>query len=468
MDLARGAAGGGGGLMSDDRSGGGGGRLDFSSNGQASAGEQSSEKYRAPDGRMVEIRNVWADNLEAEMAIIRELVEDYPYVAMDTEFPGVVARPVGDFNQPDYQYQTLRCNVDMLKMIQLGLSFANEKGELPESGCCTWQFNFAFNLSEDMYAHDSIQLLKNSGIDFQGHQRRGIDLQDFGELLMTSGLVLLPNVTWLSFHSGYDFGYLIKLLTSTPLPAQESEFFELLQLYFPKLYDIKYLVSSQDGFHGGLNKLADDLKVERIGPMHQAGSDSLLTEQVFLKVADVYFNGVANLDRGKSEGKFSGQLYGYGGNQTGVYRPGNKQHNNGGGAAGTLATATAAAAAAAAAAATTAADAATDSTTDASNNSSGTTTAAAASSAAAATAGTATASAVASAVVAASTATATAAAATNVVNSTAAAAAMANPPISGDPNPAEDDSATGAPSGEGGDAGEGKGGGAGSSSPAGS
>lgn len=31
-------------------------------------------------------------------------------------------------------------------MIQLGLSFANEKGELPENGCCTWQFNFAFNL----------------------------------------------------------------------------------------------------------------------------------------------------------------------------------------------------------------------------------------------------------------------------------------------------------------------------------
>lgn len=42
---------------------------------------------------------------------------------------------------------------------------------------------------------------------------------------------------------------------------QESDFFDLLQLYFPKLYDIKYLVSTQDGFHGGLNKLADDLKV---------------------------------------------------------------------------------------------------------------------------------------------------------------------------------------------------------------
>lgn len=44
------------------------------------------------------------------------------------------------------------------------------------------------------------------------------------------------------------------------------------------------------------------------------------TLQVFLKVADVFFNGVENLDKGKSKGKFSGQLYGYGGNQTGVYR----------------------------------------------------------------------------------------------------------------------------------------------------
>lgn len=44
---------------------------------------------------------------------------------------------------------------------------------------------------------------------------------------------------------------------------QESDFFDMLQLYFPKLYDIKLLVSTQDGFHGGLNKLAEDLKVTR-------------------------------------------------------------------------------------------------------------------------------------------------------------------------------------------------------------
>lgn len=58
------------------------------------------------------------------------------------------------------------------------------------------------------------------------------------------------------------------------------------------------------------------------GRHHTVNTTPHGTNQVFLKVADVYFNGVANLDRGKSEGKFSGQLYGYGGNQTGVYRCG--------------------------------------------------------------------------------------------------------------------------------------------------
>lgn len=59
---------------------------------------------------------------------------------------GVVARPIGEFRSTaDYQYQLLRCNVDLLKIIQLGLTFMDEDGNTaPEFS--TWQFNFKFSL----------------------------------------------------------------------------------------------------------------------------------------------------------------------------------------------------------------------------------------------------------------------------------------------------------------------------------
>ena len=79
------------------------------------------------------IREVWNHNLEDELKQICHIVNEYPWVAMDTEFPGVVARPIGDFkSSADYQYQLLRCNVDLLKIIQLGLTFFNKDGEMPQ------------------------------------------------------------------------------------------------------------------------------------------------------------------------------------------------------------------------------------------------------------------------------------------------------------------------------------------------
>lgn len=263
-----------------------------------------------PDGSILRVREVWEDNLDDEMKLIREIVDDYPFLAMDTEFPGVVARPLGNFrNAGEYHYQTLRLNVDMLKLIQLGLTFSDAHGNLPRinNELCVWQFNFReFCLAEDMYAGDSIELLKQSGIDFAQNEARGIDVRRFGEQLTVSGVVLNEDVRWITFHSGYDFGYLLKVLTAAPLPEQEADFFELLKLFFPTLYDIKYLMKFCNGMHGGLNKLAETLNVERIGPQHQAGSDSLVTCATFLKLADTSFNGLGSMDA------HLGVLYGLG------------------------------------------------------------------------------------------------------------------------------------------------------------
>ncbi|XP_074603900.1 CCR4-NOT transcription complex subunit Pop2 [Brevipalpus obovatus] len=258
------------------------------------------------DNEACGIRDVWAKNLYDEFKSIRQLVSKYPFIAMDTEFPGVVARPIGEFrSSSDYQFQLLRCNVDILKIIQLGLSFLDENGKTPP-GHTTWQFNFKFNLAEDMFAQDSIELLQNSGIQFRKHEEDGIDPLEFAELLITSGIVLNEDVKWLSFHSGYDFGYLMKICTDQNLPTEESEFFELLRIYFPCIYDVKYLMKSCKNLKGGLQEVADQLGLERIGPQHQAGSDSLLTGAAFFKMREMFFED--NID----DAKYCGQLYGLG------------------------------------------------------------------------------------------------------------------------------------------------------------
>lgn len=263
----------------------------------------------------LEIRNVWAENVEEEMRYIRELIEKYPYVAMDTEFPGVIAKPVTETYTTDYHYKSLKVNVDLLKIIQLGLSFADENGNLCEE-CPCWQFNFSFDLDGDMFAQDSIDLLTNSGISFQDHATHGIDPQLFGELLMVSGLVLDDRVKWVTYHAGYDFAYLLKILTTQELPADEKGFFELLKIYFPTVYDVKYMTSLCDGhqFMGGLQRLADDLGCQRLGAEHQAGSDSLLTMSAYFALIKAKFSkgDGAPVD----DSRFANELFGYGNNHT--------------------------------------------------------------------------------------------------------------------------------------------------------
>lgn len=122
--------------------------------------------------------------------------------------------------------------------------------------------------------------------------------------------------------SGYDFGYFLKLLTNEPLPMNEDAFFELLQIWFPNLYDIKLMVKATNVLKGGLQDIANDLgvrvqdivvllfqyhaQVPRVGLSHQAGSDSLLTASAFFKMREDYFNNTID------DKEYSGKLFGLG------------------------------------------------------------------------------------------------------------------------------------------------------------
>ncbi len=124
-----------------------------------------------------------------------------------------------------------------------------------------------------------MNLLKRSGFDFNAHRTRGIPHRIFAEHFITSGLCLNPQINWITFHGSVDFGYLLKsLLGGFNLPVDEKSFFEAMRAYFINFYDVKEI--RRDFVHlnqGGLAKLAKDLDVERIGTVHQAGSDSLIT-----------------------------------------------------------------------------------------------------------------------------------------------------------------------------------------------
>lgn len=261
------------------------------------------------------IKNVWSHNLEEEIKKISSLAAVYNVVAMDTEFPGIVFHV--DEEREDLPYQTVRVNVNHLKMIQLGITLGNDHGEYP-TPTSTWQFNFKFNLDEDYYSQDSIDLLKGSGIEFDLHRDFGIDPRVFAEHFIVSGLVLTDEVKWVSFHSAYDFGYLLRAITGEMLSESEEEFLDKLKQFFPEYYDIKLMVSPEERMKGGLNKLADVLNVTRVGQAHQAGSDALVTLETFNRVKEeLYPTGIPPEQVSVLFGLGAGRQAGFGS----VYRP---------------------------------------------------------------------------------------------------------------------------------------------------
>ncbi|VDO03591.1 unnamed protein product [Rodentolepis nana] len=238
------------------------------------------------------VYEVWNSNFAEGVLLLRKLTKNAKFVAVDTEFPGIVAKVHGEFmDSIDQAYHNIKANTEIMRPIQLGFSFFDDGGVGLESPS-TIQFNLNWNVDNDTHATESINLLQASGIDFYKLKRDGIDHDEFAEAMIGVGLACNPDVTWIGFHSAYDFAYLMKVCTGwDQMPFDWKEFNKLLQLFFPRVVDLKTLLAHHGIFKGGLQEVADNLKVRRCGSKHQAGSDSMLTGETFFRFLEKHSRG---------------------------------------------------------------------------------------------------------------------------------------------------------------------------------
>ncbi|XP_064992445.1 probable CCR4-associated factor 1 homolog 11 [Musa acuminata AAA Group] len=193
--------------------------------------------------------NVGKANLVEHLELILSLRGSYPIVAIDTEFPGFIRDTPRDATEEE-RYNDVKHNVDNMHLIQLGVALFDEGGNTPWPGCC-WQFNFSdFDPDVDASSPDSIELLAQSGHDFQQNRRHGIDARRCAYLVCVKLFCQPYSSKYVTFHGLYDVAFVIKMITRAPLPNTLNEFSDLVRTIFGQIYDIKYI----SRFCGGLRQ----------------------------------------------------------------------------------------------------------------------------------------------------------------------------------------------------------------------
>mmetsp|Transcript_61020 Transcript_61020/g.175794 ORF Transcript_61020/g.175794 Transcript_61020/m.175794 type:complete len:381 (+) Transcript_61020:91-1233(+) len=237
------------------------------------------------------IREVWAWNFQDEFRALLDAAScDGAVLAIDTEFPGVAREGPWWSNARPAQYDALRCSVDLLRPIQIGIAVAHVPPQQdltsqlpgvrrprPKTGLIhrgVWTFNLFFDLLSDHHTEASISFLTRAGVDFPRHAAEGIDAAEFGRRMATSRLVGPCSPTWLTFSGLYDLGYLLKMLRGLlrPLPKDLSGFDEELEAYCPRRMELRDWLP-----FGSLENLSREHGIVRRGVAHTAGSDALVT-----------------------------------------------------------------------------------------------------------------------------------------------------------------------------------------------
>lgn len=156
--------------------------------------------FCTPDGCALEVRDVWASNLDQEMEIIRDLID-----------------------QQQLQHIAIQVTVMVFELPQLLIKLTDdERNNIPGGSC--WQFNFK---------------LKPSAIgDFErfDHNENGIDGECFGELLMTSGLVFNDAIRWISFQSKHSIA---TVCSAIDLPCDVAAMLQTVATFVISVLDAK-------------------------------------------------------------------------------------------------------------------------------------------------------------------------------------------------------------------------------------
>lgn len=234
----------------------------------------------APFASQKEVHEVWAWNFEKEFdALVAATAHEAggATLALDMEFPGFVCEEPRTGAQ-EVRYQAVRENVDRLRPIQLGAAVAGRDGAVRG----VWSFNLRFDLAVDEHTEKSVAFLRAAGIDFPRHAMEGIEAATLARRL--SGSLLVGHHSqapcWVTFSGSYDFGYLLKLLTfNHPLPRDAAAFDFALSAFCPRRHELRDELP-----HGSLDVLARKYGILRRGAAHTAGSDALLTLDLFMRV----------------------------------------------------------------------------------------------------------------------------------------------------------------------------------------
>uniref|UniRef100_A0A7N0TP56 poly(A)-specific ribonuclease n=1 Tax=Kalanchoe fedtschenkoi TaxID=63787 RepID=A0A7N0TP56_KALFE len=261
-------------------------------------------QHRCNEDKPIQVCQVWAQNAEEEFhRIAWALRHGYAVISFDTEFPGFCYTPPGISS--DYRtrtnlqhYAVMKMNVERLKLIQVGLTISDESGNLPDFGAenrVVWEFNLSdFDVDVDEHNQESIQLLRKQGMDFERNKTMGVRPDRLAKFILLSGMIagLRSSVAWITFQGGVDLAFILKLILRCPLPNDMEHFKAWVSFYFgTSVFDVKYMASQCSYLHGGLDRIAAAVNVRReAGESHCAGSDSLLTMMVFMRIRKLFFS----------------------------------------------------------------------------------------------------------------------------------------------------------------------------------